>query len=137
MIWAYTLQLLSCWFMFGVIWLVQLIVYPAFSSVEPSAFKEAHSRHSFRITFLVGPAMVIELITALMLFYFQPSWFWGLNLSGVLALWLLTGLVSVPLHNRLQQGFDVATIERLTNTNWPRTIIWTLRAALLPIFIHG
>ena len=39
-------------------------------------------------------------------------------------------LVQVPLHRRLQGGFDAAAHRRLVRTNWLRTAAWTLRAAL-------
>lgn len=129
--WAFYLQLLSCWFMCGAIWLVQLLIYPGFHSVDPIHFKSVHSRHTFRISFVVGPAMLVELATALILVAQAPTPFWALNLVGVLALWALTQFVSVPLHNRLSSGMNLAVIDRLTITNWPRTILWTARAVLL------
>lgn len=130
--WIFQLQLLSCWFMFSAIWLVQLLIYPNLQLFEPSRFKEAHARHTFRISFLVGPAMAAELVTAAALVYFAPEWPWILNLLSVITLWSLTQFVSVPLHNRLSRGFDATVITQLTRTNWPRTILWTLRALLLP-----
>jgi hypothetical protein len=42
-----------------------------------------------------------------------------------------TFLVSVPLHNLLQKERNSKIIERLILTNWPRTILWTLRLGLL------
>ena len=52
----------------------------------------------------------------------------GLALLAVI--WLSTALVQVPLHRRLQGGFDAAAHRRLVRTNWLRTAAWTLRAAL-------
>jgi hypothetical protein len=45
-------------------------------------------------------------------------------------IWLSTVFLQVPCHNRLVSGFDQATYERLVNSNWIRTIAWSLRGAL-------
>jgi hypothetical protein len=52
-------------------------------------------------------------------------------LALVLVIWATTGLVQVPLHARLTQGFDAAAHRRLVATNWVRTAAWALRAGLV------
>ena len=52
-------------------------------------------------------------------------------LGLVVAIWLSTFLVQVPLHNALAAGKDPLLIERLISTNWWRTGLWTLKAILV------
>jgi hypothetical protein len=53
----------------------------------------------------------------------------GLVLVGIV--WASTFLIQVPLHNRLGSGFNHEVIQLLVNTNWIRTIGWSLRAILV------
>jgi len=129
------LQAISTFGMFGLIWLVQLVLYPAFGYIEPQQFRKFHFLHTQRITFIVGPLMCVELGASLGIFLSQPSVFWGTGLALTLAIWLNTFFVSVPAHNQLALGDskEVRTeqIERLVRTNWFRTILWTARGALV------
>ena len=129
----YIAQFASCFFMAGVIWIVQLVHYPAFYFVQASRFNEFHAFHSSRITFIVMPAMSIELLSAGALAWTTNEAFWKLNLVGVVALWAATGLVSVPLHKRLLQDDDSRheTIRKLVVTNWIRVALWSVRAMAL------
>lgn len=117
--------------MTGLIWLVQLVHYPAFHFVDQKQFSDFHFFHSQRITWIVLPIMFVELVTAVLLFYTAGGMIWGLNLLGVLLLWLATALLSVPIHNQLAIAPTPALVENLIWTNWPRTILWTLRSAFL------
>jgi len=120
--------------MLGVIWVVQLVHYPLFRHVGADGYKTYQAEHMHRITWIVAPVMTIELGTALALAVMPPSgvptwmaWSGG----GLLAfIWGITGLVHVPLHSRLTDGFDAAVHRRLVRTNWLRTAAWTLRGAL-------
>jgi hypothetical protein len=129
------LQAVSTFAMFGLIWLVQLVLYPAFAYIDSQRFRKFHFLHTQRITFIVGPLMCLELGTSLGIFLSQPSVLWGAGLVLTLAIWLNTFFVSVPLHNQLAVGDlkEVRTeqIERLVRTNWLRTILWTARSALV------
>jgi len=53
----------------------------------------------------------------------------GLGLCALA--WVVTGLVSVPLHETLGRGFDASAHARLLSSNWLRTLAWTARGALL------
>jgi hypothetical protein len=39
-------QIFSCFFMTGVIWLIQIVHYPAFALIDPNKFLEFHAMHS-------------------------------------------------------------------------------------------
>jgi len=119
----------------GLIWTIQLVHYPAFRYIAEPQFVEFEAFHQRRISWVVVPLMLIELATTLALFVWRPS---GLPLSFaimgallVLAIWVCTFAVQVPLHNRLTQGYDRPAIEALISGNWIRTVLWSLRAGLL------
>jgi len=128
---------LSCLFMTGVIWLVQLVHYPAFHHVDASGFARFHAFHSARITWIVLPAMTVELATAVLLVAREGRpWLW--NLGGVVLIWAATGLLSVPLHTQLATAPPAALpglIDRLVATNGPRTLLWTVRSAALAYLV--
>lgn len=120
-------QAASCFAMFGAIWIVQLVHYPAFRYVEPARFSEFANFHSRWISFFVAPVMVLELLSGLWLAS-GGSLFWIANVIGIFAIWGATFAFSVPCHERLARGLDAAAVERLIRTNWIRTILWTVRA---------
>ena len=120
--------------MFGVIWMVQLVHYPLFRHVGAADYETYQAEHMRRITWIVGPAMTLELGTAVALVVAPggvPVWQARVGLGLVVFIWATTGLVQVPLHTRLTDGFDATAHRRLVRTNWLRTGAWTLRAALV------
>lgn len=122
-------------YLVGVIWLVQLLVYPAMGHVGADGYATYHNLHTSRISPVVAPAMIIELLTAIY-FVFVPDkaidyrYFW-FGLALVLVIWASTFFVQVPLHEKLARGFESDVQSRLVFTNWIRTIAWTMRGALI------
>ena len=120
--------------MLGVILMVQLVHYPLFRYVRTADYDAFQAAHMRRITWIVGPAMTTELVTAGWIAWAPPSavpgWMAGTGLGLALFIWAVTGLVQVPLHRRLTDGFDAAAHRRLVATNWLRTGAWALRAGL-------
>lgn len=119
----------------GLIWTIQLVHYPAFRYIAEPKFIEFEAFHQRQISWVVVPLMLVELATAVVLFAWRPASL-PLNfaIAGmviVLAIWACTFAVQVPLHNRLTQGYNLAAIDALVHTNWIRTVLWSLRAALL------
>ncbi len=128
-------QVASTWAMFGVILVVQVVHYPLFSAVGASSFAAYEARHTRRITWIVGPLMLIELISAIALVVTPPtnvsSALPGMGLGLVVVIWLSTAFLQVPLHQKLAGGFDLSLHKKLLSTNWVRTIAWTLRAVIV------
>lgn len=125
---AWKAQFASCLFMAGVISVIQAIHYPSFMTVERGKFPEFHAAHSRALSIIAAPAMIIELLSAILLARIGSIWV-ILNLCAVVALWALTFFVSVPIHNRLAAQFEKSDCLKLAQTNWPRTILWLFRAA--------
>jgi len=122
-------------FMIGVIWFVQVVHYPLFAETGSEDFRAYEQRHAALTTWVVALPMLLEGVTALLLFWFKPPWIsngqsaTGLALLAVI--WLSTALVQVPCHNLLSQGFDAVVHRRLVRTNWIRTAAWSLRGLLV------
>jgi len=129
----------STLFMLGLIWFVQIVHYPLFSRVGGDEFKTYEELHQRLTTWVVGPAMLIELVTALMLLKLNSGELQALAWGGVIlvvVIWLSTGLLSVPAHNSLAIEYSTAAWQTLVFTNWIRTAAWTLRAILVTILLH-
>lgn len=121
-------------FMTGLIWFVQIVHYPLFSMVGRNEFQEYERLHQMQTTWVVGPAMLIELLTGLWLLKSPPAgsqfaaW---MGLLLIVIIWLTTAGLSVPAHNRLAEEFSDTAYRKLVSTNWIRTIAWSARAVLV------
>jgi hypothetical protein len=121
--------------MVGVIWFVQIVHYPLFCRVGSGGFALYSDAHSRLTTYVVGPPMLIEAATALLLVFRRPediplaAALVGLALVGVV--WLATALLQVPRHSTLGSGFDHAAWSGLVLTNWVRTVTWSARGLLV------
>jgi hypothetical protein len=124
---VWTLQISSCFYMTGVISVIQWIHYPSFANIEREKFSAFHKKHINALGFIAGPAMVIELVTALWLTK-SGNPFFILNALLVCLLWFITFFISVPLHNRLAENFDEPVWRKLLKTNYLRSFLWILRS---------
>ncbi len=121
-------------FMTGLIWLVQLVHYPLMLRVSPDRFTEYEAAHMHRISWIVGPAMLAELVTGawLVLLPLEPgakaaSW---LGVALLIVIWVSTATGQGPMHGRLARGYDPQLIRQLVRTNWVRTAAWSMRAVI-------
>jgi hypothetical protein len=126
--------------MAGVIWIVQLVIYPQFSHVGAEAFPPYHAQYTGLVTLVVGPLMIVEIATATLIFLqlrsvpvFRHIALAGL--AGVFLLWLITALVQVPAHEQLGTAYTDEQARHLVLSNWPRTLLWTLRIPLAWVLI--
>ncbi len=133
------IQLFCTYAMTGIIWFVQIVHYPLFELVEGPRWAEYHRRHSFLITWIVAPLMLLELAAAIY-YFFLPL---GIMTRGekdfaaalVVLIWFSTFGLQVPQHNRLATGFLVDSHRRLVTTNWIRTLCWSARSVIVTIWI--
>jgi hypothetical protein len=116
--------------MVGIIWFVQVVHYPMFGFVGVREFPAWQQRNTRRTTLVVGPPMLVELMTAAGLLVVRGD---RLAVAGAVLLviiWASTALLQVPAHNRLEHGFDAAVHRRLVQSNWIRTVCWTARGVV-------
>ena len=120
--------------MFGVIWMVQVVHYPLMRFVSGEQFAHFETAHRTRISWVVGPLMLIEGVCVLAFLFAPPAglaWWLPWVGAGVETVAIgTTAFVSAPLHERLNARFTQAALDRLIATNWIRTIAWTARAAV-------
>jgi len=109
------------------IWIVQLVIYPSFHFYPKAELLAWHSKYTAGISFVVVPLMFGQLGAHLYNSFSNPSLVGLIVLAGVIACWVITFAVSVPLHGNISSGTDIGdSITQLVRTNWSRTIIWTL-----------
>jgi hypothetical protein len=129
----------ATWAMFGVILIVQVVHYPLFSSVGADSFSQYEVLHARKITWVVGPLMILELVTAIALVarppFDGPSSLLWIGLGLLAAIWMSTAFVQVPLHQVLAEGFDETAHRKLLMTNWVRTTAWAARAILAAMLV--
>lgn len=135
------LNLISTWFMVGLIWMVQVVHYPLFAKVSAENYVQYQQLHERYITPVVAVPMIIEILTAVLLLNYLPkgnsaAWVWA-ALALVIIAWLSTAFLQVPCHSKLNIAFDEDVHRRLVSTNWIRTICWTLRGLLVAWFVFG
>lgn len=128
-------QTLATLFMTGLIWFVQIVHYPLMGRVGGDGFARYEAAHARLTTWVVGPPMLAEGVTAIMILVLGPAWLpawqaWtGLALLALI--WTSTAALQVPAHRRLAGGFDPSAHRRLVSTNWIRVVAWSLRAVLV------
>ena len=126
-------------FMVGLIWFVQIVHYPLYSSVGREHFPEYEALHNRLTTWVVGPAMIVEMVTAVTLLRYSPNssallvWI-GLALLAVI--WLSTATLSVPAHNALTVEFSATAYRKLVSTNWIRTLAWSMRGLIVMVMTY-
>ena len=124
------LHLFATVFMTGLIWCVQIVVYPLFSTIG-QAFPDYHKRYTQRIGWVVGPVMGLELSTGVLWLYLTANSLALANLLLLGGIWVSTALVQMPLHQRLSEEASPSLVRSLVKTNWLRTALWSLRSCLL------
>lgn len=125
----------------GLIWTIQVVHYPLFAEVGEQAMVAYARHHQARILWLVAPLMLGEMTAATLFLKYRPT---GISLASavvgmglVLAIWLSTAIWQVPAHETLATGYDAPTIHRLIDSNWVRTIAWSVRSVLLLQVVVG
>ena len=121
-------------FMMGLIWMVQIVHYPLFSHVAEEKFVAYQKRHQTLTTYVVGPPMLIEAFSSVLLAWYPPMgvniWLIYAGIGLVCLIWISTAAIQVPCHGKLAGGFDQNAHRRLVRSNWIRTIAWTARSVL-------
>ncbi len=120
---------------FVLIWIVQLVIYPSFLFYPSADLIAWHKTYTVRITIIVMPLMVGQLFLALYALYEELTVISVTRGILILLIWILTFLIFVPIHNNIQAGkFDTPLLRKLIQSNWFRTLLWTLVLAASPVF---
>ena len=124
--------------MTGVIWVIQIVHYPSFHFIEKELYTAFQKFHMNKISIIVIPIMLAELITGMMLFLDKSSKSPFLIISFVILvlIWLITGVFFSKAHNELITGYQELVVNQLIAMNWIRTLLWTLRLLLLTYFVY-
>ncbi|MDH4146570.1 MAG: hypothetical protein OEY23_15535 [Acidimicrobiia bacterium] len=132
-------HLLATSAMAGLIWFVQIVHYPLFDSVGVDGFGHYEVEHQRRTAWVVGPAMAVEGVSALVIAASLRDEV-GLVLPLV-GLALLAGIhastiwLQVPAHAVLLDGHDRSVTRRLVSTNWIRTVGWSARSMVAALML--
>ena len=122
-------------FMLGLITVTQFVSYPLFSKVKLSNFTFYHYHYTSYISFIAAPAMIVELIIAIMIFFNIQSLLSALNLSIIVILFISTFLIQVPIHNKLKFEGSIILFKKLVLSNIIRTILWLAKCIISIIII--
>jgi hypothetical protein len=124
--------------MVGLIWFVQVVHYPLFARVGSDTYTAYQTAHMSRTSLIVGPLMLAELATALLILLgawsSRPLAIAGLILLAIA--WFSTFFLQIPRHATLERGYDARAAASLVSTNWIRTIAWTARGILALLMLR-
>lgn len=109
------------------IWLVQVVIYPAFDAIDPARFVRWHAGYTRAVTWIVAPLMFAQVALLGRILLVSPGVPAWVAASMVAVAWLATFALAVPDHDRLQaRGLDGVVVRRLVAMNWIRTVAWSL-----------
>ncbi len=125
----------STWFMTGIIWFVQIVHYPLFAEVGSDKFLHYVQMHRSLTSLVVALPMVIQIVSALYVAIRsarEDTILLWINFGLVFLIWICTAAFSIPSHERLcTSGFSAVTHSWLVNTNWLRTIAWSITSLIM------
>lgn len=108
------------------IWLVQLVIYPAFLHFQRAGFTVWHRAYTRRVTYVVLPIMLSQLGVYAYLLFHDFGLLLGVNTALILLVWTITFFRAVPLHGALDVAEDhLPLAAQLVAVNWWRTALWT------------
>lgn len=108
------------------IWLVQLVIYPAYAYYPNADFRRWHPVYTRRVTLVVMPIMLGQVAVYLYALWCCPTWDVWTNASLISTVWAVTFFGAVPLHGKLDQAEDhLPPSTQLQRVNTSRTVLWT------------
>ena len=125
------LQLLLSCSLLTLIIVIQVVHYPSFLFYDEITFDKAMVSHQARITWVVVPLMVTELLLSGWIALTRQTHLDLLIFGIVIAIWLVTFTLMVPLHSQLTLKKCDLTIKRLVFGNYARTLLWFLKFLLV------
>jgi hypothetical protein len=133
----YDLYLYSNLALIGLIWTVQIVHYPSFLFIDKKRSLEFQDFHMKSITYIVMPLMLIELFCgAILLYKNYTNIIFLIGFISLLVIWAWTFFVNVPIHSKLIINFEEDEVKKLIKSNWPRTILWSVKLIFVLIDIR-
>jgi len=117
-------------FMLSLILITQIVNYPLFLKVNFSNLETYHSDYVKRISLIVMPFMMLELLVALLLLIYLESLQSIFSIILLIAIFLSTYFIQVPIHSKITNNTNTLILKKLINTNWLRTIPWFLKCII-------
>lgn len=124
----------TTFFSYGTALMDYFLVYPSRMLVGTAEFVAYHALLEDRIIPIsVVPFAVLTVLNWLMLL-FRPSgipksYVWA-SLLCLLADWISTAFVQIPMNLQLSEGKNIALIQRVMDTNWLRVALESAQALL-------
>jgi len=123
--------------LFGVIWIVQLVIYPGFRWISEENWKKYHNEYNGFIFWVVMPLMLIEFgLNGWLVLRSGINGDWFLPFMTVLSIWLSTFFIQVPQHSKLSEHKDDALIQNLVKWNWIRTLLWSFKLIYISFLVY-
>jgi hypothetical protein len=125
-------HLIATSIMVGVIWIVQLVHYPSFKVIDSNRFLEFENFHCKRISFVVMPAMLIEILSGGFIYlYLTRELLFIVSLIILIVIWISTFFIQATLHSKLLLNYSEENVNLLIKSNWVRTLLWSARILIL------
>lgn len=131
------LHLAATSFMTGVISICHWVHYPLMRLADKEQFTALCRSHQFRISWIVIPCMLFELVCAISLVLYVPQER-TLGVSGLACLvgiWVSTATLQGPQHRRLLAGYDADRVAQLVRQNRWRVLLWWARLVIACILM--
>jgi hypothetical protein len=129
--WLVLANLVLASLMLGLVLFVQVVHYPLMRDVGRETWQGYHAQHVRRTTWIVAPAMLLEVVAAALWVATQTD-AWSVAAATLLAgAWAVTFLGAVPAHHQLAQRFEASLHARLLAFNAIRSALWAGRVGVL------
>ncbi|HAW18709.1 MAG TPA: hypothetical protein DCX14_00865 [Flavobacteriales bacterium] len=122
-------------FMCGLCWFVQVVHYPLFREISFSDLSNYERKNLLRTSVVAIPVMVVEMLSGLIYLYCDLDPLFALNMGLFVIIGISTLVFQAPIHLQISRSPTPERIEKLIQTNWIRTIAWTIRVAILFIML--
>ena len=119
--------------MIGVSLVTQFVTYPSFKLIDIKEFSKFHKGYTKKMLFIVGPIMVIEFLSTVILLYVNTNFHFFIQFGLVSLIWILTFFLIVPIHKKLENQFDNILNNKLIKLNGFRTSVWILKLFFLGV----
>lgn len=117
-------------YMTGVVWFAQFVHYPLLD--RRTDFVEFANEYQRRTMWVVTPGLTAEIVSAVGLATLFPCVMTWIGLVVLAGVWALTLRYQIPQHLQLKQhGYNEQVHRDLVRYNLPRSILWTLRSAIM------